>query len=56
MTGQTALVPELHGQADDVVALGTQHGRDGGGVNSSRHGYGDGSGCWTLSQLLAPSF
>ena len=40
---QTALVPELHGQADDVVAFGAQHGRNGRGVNSSRHGDGDGS-------------
>src|SRR6266403_686874 len=42
VSGETALVPELHGQADDVVAFGTQHGRDGRGVNSSRHGDGDG--------------
>src|SRR6266404_9484097 len=42
VSGETALVPELHGQADDVVASGTQHGRDDRGVNSSRHGDSDG--------------
>ena len=51
-SGQAALVPELHGQADDVVSLGAQHGRDGGRIHTARHGYGDGFG-W---QLLAPSF
>jgi hypothetical protein len=40
--GETPLIPELHGQADDVVAFGAQHGRNGRGVNSSRHSYGDG--------------
>jgi hypothetical protein len=29
VSGETALVPELHGQADDVAPFGTQHGRDG---------------------------
>ena len=40
--GEAALVPELEGEADEVVALGAQEGRDGGGVDSSGHGYGDG--------------
>src|SRR5208283_3640461 len=31
VTRQSALVPQLHGQADNVVSFGTQHGRDGGG-------------------------
>src|ERR1700751_5232402 len=48
--GEAALVPELHGQADDVVSLGAQHGRNGGGVNTARHGYGNSFGI----QLLAP--
>ena len=52
LAGEAALVPELHGQADDVVSLGAQHGRDGGRVHTARHGYGDGFG----TQLLAPSF
>jgi hypothetical protein len=39
--GEAALVPELHGQADDVVAFGAQHRRDGGGVHTARHGYGN---------------
>src|SRR6202790_1697138 len=41
VSGQTALVPKLHGQADDVVPFRAQHGRDGGGIDSARHGYGD---------------
>ena len=48
MAGQAALVPELHGQANDFVALGAQHGRDGGGVNSTGHGDGNGCGAWSL--------
>ena len=40
-SGQAALVPELHGQADDVVSVGAQHGRDGGRIHTARHGYGD---------------
>ncbi len=46
VSGEAALVPELHGQADDVVSLGAQHGRDGGGIDSARHGYGDGLEIW----------
>ena len=44
VAGETALVPELHGESDEVVAFGAEHGRDGGGVNSSGHGDGDGGG------------
>src|SRR3984893_7391791 len=44
VSGETALVPELHGQADDVVAVRAEHGRNGRGVDSSRHGDGDGFG------------
>jgi hypothetical protein len=29
VASQSALVPELHGQADNVVAFGAQHGRNG---------------------------
>ena len=47
--GETALVPELHGQADDVAAFGAQHGRNGRGVDSSRHGDGDGFGIQHLA-------
>ena len=39
---QTALVPQLHRHADEVIALIAQQGRDGGGIDSSRHGYGNG--------------
>src|ERR1035438_689434 len=42
VSGEAALVPELHGEANEAVAFGAEHGRNGGGVNSSRHGYGDG--------------
>src|SRR5438270_6808992 len=36
VSGEAALVPELHGQADDVVSLGAQHGGNGGGIDSTR--------------------
>jgi hypothetical protein len=42
MSGETALVPELEGETDEGVALGAQECGDGGGVDSSGHGYGDG--------------
>ena len=42
VSGEAALVPELHGQADDGAPFGAQHGRYGRGVDSSRHGNGDG--------------
>src|SRR5436305_5242939 len=31
MSGEPSLVPELHSQANHIVALSAQHGRDGGG-------------------------
>src|SRR4029077_8794756 len=40
---QPALVPQLHGQADNLVSLSAQHGRNRGRVDSSRHGDCDGS-------------
>src|ERR1700683_3727136 len=49
--GQPALVPKLHGQADDVVPLGAQHARDRGGIDSARHGYGDGLGIWHVLKI-----
>jgi hypothetical protein len=39
--GQTALVPELEGEADEGMTLGVQERGDGGGVDSSGHGYGN---------------
>jgi hypothetical protein len=42
VSGEAALVPELEGEADDLVALGAQECGDGGGVDSSGHGDGDG--------------
>ena len=42
--GEAALVPELEGEADEGVALGVQERGDGGGVDASGHGYGDGVG------------
>src|SRR3974390_1267360 len=41
VAGEAALVPELQGEADQLVALFAQHGCDGGGIDSSRHGNGD---------------
>ena len=42
VTGEAALVPELERETDDAVALLAEHGRDGGGIDSARHGYGYG--------------
>src|SRR6266849_5088000 len=39
--GEAALVPKLHGEADDGVALLLQKSGNGGRVNTSGHGYGD---------------
>jgi len=39
--GEAALVPELHGQADDGVALLLQEGSNGRRVDAAGHGYGD---------------
>ena len=44
VAGEAALIPELEGQADKGVALRVQKSGDGGGVDSSGHGYGDGFG------------
>ena len=41
VAGEAALVPELEGEADEVVTLGAEQGGDGGGVDSSGHGDGD---------------
>src|ERR1700716_864394 len=32
---QSSLVPELHGQTDDVVSLGAEHGRNGRRIDSA---------------------
>jgi len=42
VSSEPALVPELEGEADEVVPLRAQEGGDGGGVDASGHGYGDG--------------
>lgn len=42
VSGEAALVPELEGEADEGVALGAQECGNGGGVDSSGHGDGDG--------------
>ena len=39
--GEAALIPELHGEASDVVAIAFEQGCDGGAVYSARHGYGN---------------
>src|SRR6185437_8042994 len=38
---QTALIPKLHGEADDVAPLGVQHGCDRRAVHPAGHGDGD---------------
>ena len=40
--GKAALVPELEGEADEGVSLGVEERGDGGGVDATRHGYGNG--------------
>ena len=42
--GQAALVPQLHGQADDAAALAVQQTGDGGAVDAAGHGDGDDAG------------
>jgi hypothetical protein len=39
--GEAALVPKLHGEADDVAALLLQESGNSGRVNTAGHGYGD---------------
>ena len=39
--GEAALIPELHGKADDVAALLLQESGDGGRIDTTGHGYGD---------------
>jgi hypothetical protein len=41
VTGEATLVPELEGEAHDLVALRAQQRGDGRGVDSSGHGYCD---------------
>jgi len=49
--GEAALIPELHGEADDGAILLEKNRGNGGGVDTTGHGYGDkarsglGSGC-----------
>ena len=45
--GEAALIPKLHGEADDGMALLEEHGRDGGGIDAAGHGYGDEAGLWS---------
>jgi len=42
--GQTALVPQLHGQADDWAVLLLEHGRDGRRIHAAGHGDGNQAG------------
>jgi hypothetical protein len=44
MRRQPPLIPQLHGQADDVLAFGAQHGRDRRRINST--GHGNRNGAW----------
>ena len=55
--GKAALIPQLHRQADDGAALPLEHGGDGGGIHTPRHGDGDQAGrrvqrgCWQGIEL-----
>src|ERR1017187_2241578 len=42
VTGQSSLVPELQGEANDLVAAFTEHGRNGRRIDTARHGYSNG--------------
>src|SRR5579859_3362609 len=53
--GEAPLVPELHGQANNVASFGAQHGCNGRGVNPSRHGHGDGFGIQHLAISSNPT-
>ena len=48
---QSALIPELHGEADDGLALALQHSRDDGAIHSAGHGYGD-RWAWTDDSVV----
>ena len=39
---QAALIPELHGEADDGLRAVVEDGGDRGAVHAAAHGYGDG--------------
>ena len=53
--GQTALVPQLQGEPYDAVALGGQQGGYRGGIDSTRHGDGNGLFSWHTDWLSRPS-
>ena len=42
--GEAALIPELHGEADDFARLFLEEGSDYGAVDAAAHGYGDEAG------------
>ena len=42
--GQAALIPELHGEADDGPCCWSNTGRHGGRIDTAGHGYGDEAG------------
>jgi hypothetical protein len=60
VSSEAALIPKLQGEADEGVALCAQECGDGGGVDSSGHGDGDGlptglgrgAHCWLLGSLF----
>ena len=49
---QAALIPKLHGEADDGLAALAQHGRDGGAVDAAAHGHGDGVRCGNGGRII----
>src|ERR1700741_4176397 len=45
---QPPLIPELHGETDNVLAFGTQHRRNGRRIHPARHGCRDSLGVWHI--------
>ncbi len=41
--GEAALIPQLHGEAEDGVAAVVEDGGDGGAIDAAAHGYGGGA-------------
>src|SRR5262249_2056253 len=52
LTGKAALIPELHREADHVMPLGAEHGRDRRRIDSARHGNGNGLGTHSIQMRM----
>jgi hypothetical protein len=51
MASESALIPELEGEADEILPLRAEQRGDSRGVDSSGHGDGDGLGRWHPSMI-----